>query len=106
MTMDEDLSIFFDLDEFASEIYYLPDEPGSEMFPGVADFAEYFDDQDFRGAVAEAVRVTCPVAMTPDLSPGAPFAVNGKRYKFVRRLSGDEKIHELLLERDVRPTFT
>jgi len=103
--LSEDLDIFFDLDEFAVEVTYLPDEAGSEPFAGIIDYDEFFDEQDFRGAVAEACRLTCPEVVTPDLSPGNPFEVNGKRYKYVRRLSGDGVIHELLLERDVRPTF-
>ena len=109
--MDEDTSIFFDPNGPADDVVtFLPDEPGSEPFYAAVDYEGSPEYEPFREIVKRGCLLVCETMRTPGLPESsdlrdAPFEVNGKRYKFREHVSGDKRLHTLLLERDVRPTF-
>lgn len=78
MAFDEDLSEFFDPDEFADTATFTPAGGSPSAVNGIYDgsYVEPFADVE-----GNAPRFTCPTASIPDVQDGDALAVRGISFK-------------------------
>lgn len=74
MAFQEDLSVFFDPDDFADEAFY---DGASEPINGIFD-ADYLAPEDIEGS---APWFWCAVVDVPSVAHGKQLVINGITYK-------------------------
>jgi hypothetical protein len=107
------MGAFDDAVTTAMEVWFVDDmDPETVVYDGVpiqahVDYGENREDQGFRDRDGSAVSATLLVRVEDVAAPARRDAVviNTVTWYVVRVISGDGYTWQLLIERDVRPTF-